>query len=322
MNLLAFNLSLVEIIILQLGAIILGVTIYFFVVSKRALSETLRKSKSQLNLPTKKKTAERIPVPETDDVLDGLQRQIAQLKKSVTAESFGKPAVAQAISYQSESIDSHSINSLKDSVLRQQETLNALLDKIDDLEGEVNDKNELKNENDALLQQIEKMELKLEAKEVEIKKLKQQETVSQQMVARIDEVYKEFDTLQKKIGSLEKGANRANSLALELEDIKQSYDQLQKDLVRKQEKLEEVIAENQRLHSLLAVTEDKLTEANLQRQQLNKKVQFLQDINNDMQHMTESNSKLHNELRRIGELESMLSMIAEERDRLLHKGHK
>lgn len=322
MVLLAFNLTLFEIIILQLGAIILGVTIYFFVVSKRALSETLRKSKSQLNIPTKKKFTEK-PAAKTEDVFEGLHQQIVQLKKSVSSEGFTKPTASPATpSYQSESLDTHSINSLKDSVLRQQETLNALLNKMDDLEEEVNDKTELKNENDALLQQIEKLQLKLEAKETEIKKLKQQETVAQQMASRIDEVYKEFDALQKKISSLEKGANKANTLALELEDVKQSYDQLHKDILRKQEKLEEAIAENQRLHSLLSVTEDKLAEANLQRQQLQKKVQFLQDINNDMQHMSESNNKLQNELRRIGELESMLSMIAEERDRLLNKGHK
>jgi hypothetical protein len=41
-----------------------------------------------------------------------------------------------------------------------------------------------------------------------------------------------------------------------------------------------------------------------------------------MQHVSDSNQKLQNELRRIGELESMLSMIAEERDRLLNKGNK
>jgi uncharacterized protein YoxC len=72
----------------------------------------------------------------------------------------------------------------------------------------------------------------------------------------------------------------------------------------------------------LSTTEDKLAEANLQRQQLQKKVQFLQEVNNDMQHVSESNQKLQNELRRIGELESMLSMIAEERDRLLNKENK
>ena len=69
----------------------------------------------------------------------------------------------------------------------------------------------------------------------------------------------------------------------------------------------------------LGTLEDKLAEANLQRQQLQKKVQFLQDMNSDMQSMSETNKKLQTELRRIGELESMLNMIAEERDHLLRK---
>ena len=313
---LAFNLTLFEIIILQLGAIILGVTIYFFVVSNRKLSQTLKKSKSQLNLPPKKERLEKA-AGRKDDALDNLQHQIEQFKKATKATIAPKP---QPFSNPPESVDQGSIGSLKDSVKRQQQTLDVLLDKIADMETEANDKTELQQENEALQQQIEKLELKIEGKETEIKKLKQQEMVAQQMASRIDEVYKEFETLQKKIASLEKQASRANSLSLELEDIKQSHDQVHKELLRKQEKLEEAISENQRTRSLLNVTEDKLAEANLQRQQLQKKVQFLQDMNNDMQHMTESNHKLNNELRRIGELESMLSMIAEERDRLLNKG--
>jgi len=65
--------------------------------------------------------------------------------------------------------------------------------------------------------------------------------------------------------------------------------------------------------------EDKLSEANLQRQQLHKKVQFLTDLNNDMQSIADTNKKLQTELRRIGELESMLNMMSEERDFLLRK---
>ena len=67
------------------------------------------------------------------------------------------------------------------------------------------------------------------------------------------------------------------------------------------------------------VLEDKLAEANLQRQQLQKKVQFLTDLNTDLQSISDTNKKLQTELRRIGELESMLNMMAEERDFLLRR---
>jgi chromosome segregation ATPase len=120
--------------------------------------------------------------------------------------------------------------------------------------------------------------------------------------------------------TLEKQANRANNLALELEDTRQSYEQIHKDLQRKAEKLEEAFLENQRLQQQLNTSEDKLAEANLQRQQLQKKVLFLQDLNTDLQTVSDTNKKLQTELRRIGELESMLDMIAEERDYLLRKG--
>ena len=143
--------------------------------------------------------------------------------------------------------------------------------------------------------------------------------MSQKMMTKIDEVYKEFDQLQIKINTLEKQASRASHLEIELEDTRQSYEQLHKDLVRKQERLEETMSENQRMRQELDQLEDKLAEANLQRQQLQKKVQFLQELNDDMQSITETNKKLQTELRRIGELESMLTMMAEERDYLLRK---
>jgi hypothetical protein len=121
------------------------------------------------------------------------------------------------------------------------------------------------------------------------------------------------------MATLEKQAARANNLAIELEDTKYSYEQVHKELLRKQEKLEETMNENQRMRQQMDELEDKLSEANLQRQQLQKKVMFLSDLNNDMQGIADTNKKLQTELRRIGELESMLNMMAEERDFLLRK---
>jgi chromosome segregation ATPase len=140
------------------------------------------------------------------------------------------------------------------------------------------------------------------------------------MAAKIEEVYQEFEQLQQKMASLEKQASRANNLALELEDTREAYEQIHKDLQRKVEKLEELYTDNQRLQQELNILQDKLAEANLQRQQLQKKVLFLQDLNTDLQTVSDTNKKLQSELRRIGELESMLTMIAEERDYLLRKG--
>jgi chromosome segregation ATPase len=318
MYLQAINLTLFEIIILQIGAIILGITIYFFWTSNKALSETLKQSKSKLEIVPKKTLLERVGFSNT--TLDDLQQRMAQLKNKVAAEVLVKKSIP--VQQAPQNTSNLSVASLKEALIHQQQTLDTLMTKIGSFEENAYNKKELVEQNEQLEKKIERLELELETKEGEIHRIKQQEALAQQMASRIDEVYKEFDVLQNKIASLEKQAGKANSLTLALEDARQLTEQLQKDLARKQEKLEEMLGETQRLHATLSITEDKLAEANLQRQQLQKKVLFLQDMNNDMQHVSDSNQKLQNELRRIGELESMLSMIAEERDRLLNKGNK
>lgn len=74
--------------------------------------------------------------------------------------------------------------------------------------------------------------------------------------------------------------------------------------------------ENQRLQIEVSGTQDKLSEANQQRQQLQKKVAYLEELTNDLQQMSETNKKLEGQLKKIGELESILNIVSEERDHL------
>lgn len=310
------NLSLLEISLLLGCAIILGFTVRFFLANRKAMKEVMKPKTHQPSpvpddlfldpLPVRKQMA---PAPKTS-------RSVAKTASSLQLEEPLLQHKAIAAQLSSDAVSPQAVSSLKNTLLKQRETLQQLLEKVDTLEDSAQDRNELKRENENLQQKVEELEIELEIKESELKKAKQQEAVAQQMAARIDEVYKEFELLQQKIAILERQANQGTSVTLELEDLQQSCNQLQKELVRKQDKLEEVIAENQRLHQMLSVTEDKLVEANLQRQQLLKKVQYLQGVNTDIQNVNESNHKLQKELRRIGELESMLNLMTEERERL------
>ena len=62
--------------------------------------------------------------------------------------------------------------------------------------------------------------------------------------------------------------------------------------------------------------EDKFREANFQRQQLQKRVSYLEELNSDLQVVADANKKLEHQLRRIGELESMLHVVSEENESL------
>ena len=89
--LLAVNLTLFEIFILQIGAIILGITLYFFWTSNKALSQTLKQSKDKLEMGVPKKTfLERIGLGTT--TLDELQEKVTQLRHKVSAEVPIKPS--------------------------------------------------------------------------------------------------------------------------------------------------------------------------------------------------------------------------------------
>jgi DNA repair exonuclease SbcCD ATPase subunit len=300
---LSFNLTIIEVIVLLAGAVILGITVHFVIVSRRSLKKYIQ--------PEVKPRKEKKPlIEEKQRDLCYVEERLPQIKQR--QQQFA-PEIVQA----AEPSKDHLIHSLRQTVAQQQKLLNGFLKQIDELDD--NGKEELKLENEDLRREIRSLESLVDKKQAENQRLEQQVSTAQSMVARIDEVVLEFEQLQSRMKELEVQAGRANSLEIELEEARETYESVHKDLYKKQEKLEQVISENQDLKNQVHETEDKLSEANRQRQQLFKKVQFLQDLNEDLHNMSDANKKLQNELRRIGELESMLNMIAEERDQLLRK---
>lgn len=310
MTLISINPTLIEFIVLPLVAIIFGGTLYFFIKSRKSLEETLRATKQTPAAERKKDTQTHVKKPN----LVELEEQFARMRYQASLPREEKTELAPRKFTHKEEI---AVQDLKNTIAQQQKMLDSYLQKVEELENEGRD--ELNGKIEDLEKKVDELMGIIEEREEEIKDLHQQAAAGERMAAKIDQVYQEFDQLQSKMATLEKQASRANNLAIELEDAKYSYEQVHKELQRKQEKMEEIMEENQVLRHQINEVEDKLSDANLQRQQLQKKVQFLTELNNDMQSIADSNKKLQTELRRIGELESMLNMMAEERDFLLRK---
>jgi len=306
MFLLTVQLTLIEIAVLLAGAVILGITILFFIRSRR----TLKKYVQQAGPSFLKK--ERKDYLENKNIqLSHVQERLSELKQNVVATKREIKIPAEDVT------KDHMIQSLRQTISQQQKLLTGFLKQVEELED--NGKEELKLENEDLRMEIKNLESLVDRKEAEKERLQQQASIAQTMAARVDEICREFELLQNRMKELEVQASKANSLEVELEEARESFELARKDILRKQEKLEEAIGENQDIRNLLHETEDKLSEANRLRQQFQKKVQFMQDLNDDLHNMNETNKKLQTELRRIGELESMLNMVAEERDQLLRK---
>jgi chromosome segregation ATPase len=311
MTLISINLTLIEFIVLPLAVIAFGVTLYFFIKSRKSLEETLSATK-KISSPviTKKESSGNI---KRNTVVE-MEEKFAKMRYEA---SVPKQEVPETPVRRLTHKDEMAVQDLKNTIAQQQKMLDSYLEKVEELENE--GREELNDKIEELEKKVDELIGVVEEKDEEIKDLREQATAGERMASRIDEVYQEFEQLQTKIATLERQAGRANNLAIELEDTKFSYEQVHKELLRKHEKLEEIMEENQRMRMEMNELEDKLSEANLQRQQLQKKVSFLTDLNNDMQNISDTNKKLQTELRRIGELESMLNMMAEERDFLLRK---
>lgn len=303
--LLAISFSVISVTIFVFSCLLLATTLYFFGDN----FTTLKQIKEQQE---KAKRLVSAPVPEAPKT----KPSFIQLPKNLLPKVAVKKSNTTTPGDPLEHTDS--LLTIRQSILTQQQQLSLLLKKTENLGLEK------KVETDSLEEQklydkIEKLELQLEEKEEALQQLQNRSEVSALMTERMEEAQKEFLLLQSRMNSLEKQAAAANELAMQLEDLKEEMVTVKKELTRKNEKLQQLSSENGRLYKQLCETEDKLQEANLQRQQFMKKVALLEGLNTDFQNVSDTNSKLKNELRRIGELESMLHMITEERNQLLNK---
>jgi DNA repair exonuclease SbcCD ATPase subunit len=307
---LAIEFNLIEISVFVFSFLLLIGTIVFLRNSLSGLEE-IKAQQRGFTLKKKKKKTLASAYHEFMDTLFGAKPEKVAPPKPIIQQQQEKITVRKVT-------EADTLVSLKQSFIQQQQYLANVLNKIEDLEsrGQIE---ELKKDNEKLINKIDKLEWELEEKEEQLHKLQKQKEVTDQMSARLEDVQTEFLVLQQTMATMEAQANKTNILAMELEETKEAYYQLKNDTIRKQEKLQELLSENAKLYQQLADTEDKLSEANMQRQQLLKKTKMLEDLNNDFQTVAETNQKLQTELRRIGELESMLNMMMEERDNLLRR---
>lgn len=331
----SLSLSIVEIIVLMLGAIILGITIHFFVVSRRSMksspmeaekiSKTLEEWKlryfNDTEIRDKELTQLRKRLEETEEnnninVIEAeetkklnkkLQAELDSLRKTAPPAEKEKPDYIEQL------------RKAQSSLMEHNEKINQLLGQIDIVKETEEKQQEILKVNEELSSQVDELKFLLSQKEKEISNTRQKEHLTNEMTSMIDSAYNEFNVLQDKIQKLESQVNTSKRLNLEYEDLKETHYRISQDFEEQKRKYSAAVTENKQLLEELTETEDKLKEANFQRQQLQKRVAYLEELNNDMQAVADANKKLEHQLKRVGELESMLNMVAEERDELARK---
>ena len=330
------TLSLVEIFVLMMGAITLGITIHFFISSRKSLKDAkdeisgktgreLNEWKSKYFNVTERRDAEFLSLKqqilelkENNNILEIEAEEIKKLnkklKEDLDASKNSAPATASKSSGYMEQL-----RMAQNSLLEHNEKINQLLGQIEIVkESEEKQKKILKN-NQELNNQIDELKFKLSQKEKEISGIRQKENLTREMSSLLDNANTEFGALQEKIQKLESQIISSKKINIEHEDLKEAYYRITQDYEDLKRKNFGLNAEYRELKEILIETEDKLKESNFQRQQLNKRVAYLEDINDDMQSMAEANKNLESQLKRIGELESQLNLMSVERDMLVQQ---
>lgn len=331
----SLSLTIFEIVFLFISAIIVGIVIHFFLTTRKSLNKSLKEAKKTNGIDEwklryfndfeiKNKEVEELKTQmmeliETSDIykleVEELRRQNKKLSEEIESAREVKPklvnhAAGGRLDYFEQ------LRVAQQSLVEHNEKIAMLLDQVDVIK-ETEEKNqEIQRYNEELAGQINDLRYVLTEKESEINQIKQKEQLTKEMTSMLDNAYNEFSVLQNKIKKLESQLSSSKMISIEYEDLKESYYKMSKEFEDTKSKLSHYLQENHNLQATLNKTEDKLSEANLQRQQLQKKVAYLEELNKDLQQMSDANKKLEGQLRRIGELESMLNLVAEERDKL------
>lgn len=182
-----------------------------------------------------------------------------------------------------------------------------LLGQIDQLKAMELKHQELTQSNESLNRQISEMRITLVEKEQEIRSLRQQSRLGEEMQQRLEKVYADYNGLLEKMHKLESHVSHSQKEGASYAELQDSYFKVTKELDEFKLKYLHLLEENQRITRTLAEVEDKYRETNFQRQQLQKKASYLEELNQDLQQVAEQHNKLHSQMRRIAEIEQLLA---------------
>lgn len=327
------SLSVLEIILLLFTAVVLGITIHFFITSRRNLrsspieidkmnknlAEWKQKYFNDLELKERERAVLKQQVVEAEEKneIDAIELEELQYKNQKLKSELSE---IQKTFPQGEKTDYlQQLVEAKSSLVEHNEKVDQLLKQIDAIRNVEEEQQVAVQQNKKLILEVQELRSLLNNQSKELNTLRQKEQLAGQMSSLLENANAEFSLLQSKIQKLEKDMSLSGIGNVELEDMKEAYHKLNQDFEEQGQKLHTSIMENQQLRSQLFETEDKLKGANFERQQLHKKLSFFEELNSDLQTLAESNKKLEIQLKRMAELESMLNVISQERDELMRK---
>ena len=303
------TMGLPEIIICELGALILGFTIHFFWNSKKnfrindpaqnaGISENdnwklkyyndmdmqeraqqqLRERLTQaqeteqiltIELEEQRKEMEDLRT-ELDVVRTELEEAEVKLAPPVVAETETPvEAVVAEPDYTSDYF--YHLKVAQEKLIEHNNSIHRLLDHTRLVEESEKKNRELLRQNEDLNEELKTSRQTLVDKETEISHLRHHQKLSEEMGQRLDKIYEEYNTLQEKLQKLQTYLTQPYNRGTDYEELKDAYFKMGKEHDEMKLRYISLREENQRLNRILSDTEEKLKESNFQRQQFQKR---------------------------------------------------
>jgi chromosome segregation ATPase len=198
----------------------------------------------------------------------------------------------------------------QDDLLQHNQSISKLLNQVDLLEKVEQKHQDTLQQNQYLSEQLNLLRRSLTEKEGELNSIRQQSVLTQEMKNRLETAYDEFNEIQSKLMKVEQQLSVPQTNALRYDELEEANHLLSVELNDLRSKQRELVEENSRLSQHVIEMESKLKESNLQRQQLSKRNDFLEELNKDLQQVSDHNKKLESQLSRLSEIEAMLARIS------------
>lgn len=330
--LLAIQISVFEIVMFQIGALVLGFVIHYFWnirhgsqfdqdidVEKYEKEAHDWRMKYYNVLEQQKESGEHLSkdllqARENEQLLADEIEELKELIKELKQRPQQQVIVESSTSVISAEVSPAEylaqLKSAQDHLLQHNQNISKLLNQVDLLEKVEQKHQDTLQQNQYLTEQLQVLRRSLTEKESELNNIRQQTVLTQEMKNRLETAYDEFNEIQSKLLKVEQQLTSPQTHSLHNDELEEANHMLSVELNDMRTKQRELVEENSRLSQHVIEMESKLKESNLQRQQLSKRNDFLEELNKDLQQVSDHNKKLESQLSRLSEIEAMLARIS------------
>ncbi|MFY7878499.1 MAG: hypothetical protein ACOVP6_00390 [Lacibacter sp.] len=316
---LAIQTTIVEIILFQGIALIIGFVIHYLWSIRNGGLEA-----SELDLQKQDEAAQKWRLKyyeyveqhqqEQDELQAQLQKAKEREKQLLSQLDTMQATYEQAAQHQQskpEPVERRSgdfltqLKKAQDHLNEQNESIQKLLQQVETAEQSEERFQELEAENESLQLKIHQLTRTLREREDALNRLQEQSDVAEEMKRQLEYTYEEFNALQDRLHKVEKQFTQPTSSVLRYEDLEEANSLLKNEVQTLRLKNKELVEEISLLNQSLLEAEDQYREAGFQQQQLDKKIAYLEQLNQNLQEMTQAEKKLETQMNRLAQLEKV-----------------